>query len=58
MIYMFIKMSSRWYYKEVQSVYSSNALEHISQGEVVAYAEDPETFAFEMGIDEDELIEA
>ena len=57
-MYMFIKMSSGWYYKTVQSVHSSNALEHIRQGEIVAFADDVETFAYEMGIDESELIAA
>ncbi|KKL20326.1 hypothetical protein LCGC14_2456600 [marine sediment metagenome] len=49
---MFIKMSSGWYGTEFDL---DNMREHVNNGNIVAVAEDAETFAMEMEIDEDEI---
>lgn len=51
---MFIKMSSKWYYQEFPSLKSKtlreNMIEHVNNGTIVAFADDLEYFADEMGI--------
>lgn len=56
-MYMFVKMSSGWFCEKVQSMSSSmsNAMEHVSQGEIIAYADEIEGFADEMGIEVDDI---
>ena len=58
-MYMFIKMGSGWFCKEVQSIISAvncgKALEHIRNGEVVAFADDIEYFADQIGINADDI---
>ena len=56
-MYMFIKMSSSWFCKTVQSISSSmsNAMEHVRNGEIIAYADDIEGFADEMGIEVEDI---
>ena len=57
MYYMFIKMSSGWFCKEVEDVRaaSSDAMVHVEGGEIVAFGDDVGSFADEMGIREDEI---
>ena len=56
-------MSSKWYYQEFHSLKSKrlreNMIDHVQNGTIVAFADDLECFADEMGIkvDEMELVE-
>lgn len=54
-MFMFVKMSSGWFATEVQSIFSSNAMEHIRQGEIVAFADSVDDFCYEMELDESEV---
>ena len=55
MFYMFIKMRDSWHCQEISSVIAAvnnNKLENlISNGEIVAFSDDIESFAEEMGIE-------
>ncbi len=57
MIYMFIKMSSKWYGVEYSDFATAeeNAMGHIGQGSIVVFSDDIETFADEMNIEQDEI---
>lgn len=61
-MYMFIKMSSKWFYREVQSISQAmncyHAMEHVSQGEIIAFGDDVEYFADEMGIKVEDMEKA
>ena len=53
MIYLFIKMSGKWYGQEIDDVESAeeNIQAHVDNGNIVVLADDIETFAEEMGIE-------
>jgi len=59
MFYMFVKMSSGWFSEEIdndlESV-SDKATMHIENGDIVAFSDDIENFAHEMGISEKDII--
>jgi len=50
---MFIKMSSKWFCRKIETIESvaRNTILHIENGEVVAFADDIEGFADEMEIE-------
>ena len=56
---MFIRMSGKWYYQEFSTLSSSklqeNMREHVNNGTIVAFADDLESFADEMGIKVDDI---
>ncbi len=57
MLYMFIKMSSKWFCKKVESIYfeEANIKDHIENGNIVCFADDIEDFASEMEIEENDI---
>ena len=57
MIYMFIKMSGKWYCKEVTNLFTeqSNIEAHINNGEIVCLTDDIDGFAAEMEIEIDDI---
>ena len=52
MLYMLIKMSSKWYCKEVDSLFqeNENIEDHCNNGEMVIFVDELETFCYEMKI--------
>lgn len=56
MICMFIKMSSGWHGKKIKVIKTEDVFDFVNNGEIVAFAEDAETFALEMGIEEKDII--
>ena len=57
MYYMFVKMSSGWFGKEVLGIKhaSYDAEAHVDNGEVVVFTDDIEAFTDEMGIESDDI---
>jgi hypothetical protein len=55
---MFIKMSGKWYCKQVDSLYTeqSNIESHCNNGELVVLADDIDGFAEEMQVDVDDIV--
>lgn len=53
MLYMFIKMSSKWFCREIETIESvaRNVMLHVESGELVTFADDVEGFADEMEIE-------
>ena len=56
-MFMFIKMSSKWYCKEVESLFSENPnIEaHVGNGTMVVLMDDIESFCDEMDVEKDEI---
>ena len=54
---MLIKMSSKWFCKEVTSLFqeNSNVEQHCENGEMVIFVDDLETFTSEMDVEIDDI---
>ena len=54
---MLIKMSSKWYCKEVTSLFAENAniRSHCENGEMVIFVNDLENFTAEMDVELDDI---
>lgn len=50
-MYMFIKMSSGWYGKKINVINTGDVFDFVDNGEIVAFSDEIETFADEMGIE-------
>ena len=57
MIYMFIKLSTGWFCKEISDVksYENDIQDHVDEGEIIAIGDDIEYFADEMNINVDDI---
>ncbi len=57
MFYMFIKMSSKWFCKEVDSLFAEteNIRQHMANGEIVVLVDDIEEFCYTMEVKMDEI---
>lgn len=56
-MYMFIKMSSKWFCKEITDLFTENPnIEaHVENGEMVVFMDDIEEFCDQMKVKQDEI---
>lgn len=54
-MYMFIKMSSGWHGKKINVINTEDVFDFVNNGEIVAFSDEIETFADEMGIEVDDI---